>query len=39
MEAKGLILALKTLAQCPNIVGYVHDNDAPARKILNESGL
>ena len=39
MEAKGLILALKTLAQCPNIVGYVHDNDARARKILNESGL
>ena len=39
MEAKGLIVALQSLAQCPGIVGYVHDNDARARKIMEQSGL
>ena len=38
MEAKGLSLAIDRLRQCPNIVGYVHDNDASARKMIRESG-
>ena len=38
MEAKGLSLAIDRLRQFPNIVGYVHDNDASARKMIRESG-
>lgn len=38
MEAQGLRIAIMHLSNLPNIVGYVHDNDAKSRKIINESG-
>ena len=38
MEAHGLKLAIERLKNLPQIMGYVHDNDAKARKIIEESG-
>ena len=38
MEAKGLEAAVETLRNIPEIVAYVHDNDAKARKIIRQAG-
>lgn len=38
MEATGLKLAVECLKDNPNIIGYVHDNDAKADKIIREAG-
>ena len=38
MEAHGLKLALPRLREYRQIVGYVHDNDGKARKIIEDSG-
>ena len=38
MEAKALQKLIPKLQTLPNIVGYVHDNDAKARTIIEQSG-
>ena len=38
MESKGLSLVIDDLRDNHNIVGYVHDNDARARKMIRLSG-
>lgn len=38
MEAKGLEVAVERLRNDPNIVAYVHDNDAKARRIIGQAG-
>ena len=38
MEAEGLRAVLPSLRQIPQITGYVHDNDAKARNIIQQSG-
>ena len=38
MEAQGLRNSVENLKGMPQIVGYVHDNDGKARKIIQESG-
>ena len=38
MEAHGLKIAINKLRTLPQIRGYVHDNDAKARKIMQDSG-
>ena len=38
MEAQGLRIAVERLRNFAQIVGYVHDNDAKATKIIQDSG-
>jgi hypothetical protein len=38
LEVIALIHLLPELMQLPQIVGYVHDNDAKTRKVIRESG-
>ena len=38
MEAHGLRIAVDRLKDLPQIVGYVHDNDAKATKIIQDAG-
>lgn len=38
MESLGLSLVIPSLRNNPNIVGYVHDNDGRARKMIREAG-
>ena len=38
MESLGLSLVIPRLRNNPNIIGYVHDNDGRARKMIGEAG-
>lgn len=38
MESHGLRMAVEKLKDFPQIVGYVHDNDGKARKVIEQSG-
>ena len=38
MESLGLSLVIPRLRNNPNIIGYVHDNDGRARKMIREAG-